>query len=296
MSCSAGAGGSKEAVGAAGCKTPLDYYVAQLQGLGYNVTCLTLTSAPLPEARPRLWILCSGPAASYSAEKWRDDILEIHKMADFPQHHLRAFFQKFGGSAKDVFKGAVARKGSSSWEHDASYAQSYSDSISKAIAGGRLDKGRKKIPEASRPSHTEESLEDLTPCQKAMVDVYSEIVAKLVAEAKATGTPATSLYPVADISQSTSRGHVELSGQWGTLCTSSRLMEMSTYRVLNGQGLMAMMGHALEDKVLVGLSQSDLSKMAGNGMGFTQLSKVLLPFVLQWMKRQDEVAQKGVQA
>ena len=45
--------------------------------------------------------------------------------------------------------------------------------------------------------------------------------------------------------------------------------------------MLAMLGNKMEDKVLLGLSESELSSLSGNAMAFTQLARVLLPVLAQ---------------
>ena len=265
-------------------KTPLDYYVAKLQSLDYVVRTLELRSTPLPEDRVRVWILCSQASEPYSSQLWLQDVEKLNDLdSEMPRHHLKAFFDAYGKPCHEVFHGKAKSKASEYWTKDADYAVAYAQSMKHAVGGKRLKPDHVKVPEAARPSVVHaEKLGALTPNQRAQVDVYAEICRQM--EATARGKGLEGVFPVADISQTSYRGHVDLSGLWGTLCTSTRLMNMTNYEVMSGTGLMCMMGHSMGDKHTEGLTDGDLAKMAGNGMAFTQLSKVLLPLVAQWVK------------
>ena len=115
----------------------------------------------------------------------------------------------------------------------------------------------------------------LSPWAQANCDVYSFILSQREKDVQQYGPLPRPMFLVADVGQSKFR--VSLSGLWGTLCTSSKLMRMDTWQVLSGKGMPAMLGNKMEDKVLLGLSESELSSLSGNAMAFTQLARVLLP-------------------
>ena len=94
--------------------------------------------------------------------------------------------------------------------------------------------------------------------------MYALIASDLKKEAAAEASVSPeSLFACADIGQSANRGHVHVTGQWGTLCTSSRLVDMDSYKVLSGRGMLAMLGQC-EDKHSMGFTDSDLRSLAGH--------------------------------
>ena len=258
---------------------PLQFYISELRNLpGYSVSTVDLTSRPLPEERQRVWILGSRQDG-YSAEAWKADILRSED-AEAPRHHLRCYFDAYGESFSDKTTWTPEV-----WKTEKEYAKHYARAVDQAIKAKRLTAEQAVVPLAERASSTKgKGMEFLTPWQKASLDVCALIASALKKElAEESSMSPESLFTCADISQSANRGPVHITGQWGTLCTSSRLVDLDSFRILSGKGMMAMLGQNMDNKHCVGVSDSDLRSMAGNAMSFTQLTRVLLPVVGRWI-------------
>ena len=260
-------------------KTPLDYYKHCLLTKlpGYTVAVAELLSAPLPEERKRLWILGSS-GSDYTAEHWKQEVEALENLA-FPKHHLRGFFERYGQKNSNPSGQQGHQGGRSSWQIEQKYASAFSSAVEQAVNANRLPEDFSPPARHERPSTTLGA--GLSPWAQANGDVYSFILSQMEKDVQQYGPLPRPVFPVADVGQSTFRGSVSLSGFWGTLCTSSKLMRMDTWQVLSGKGMLAMLGNKMEDKVLLGLSESELSSLSGNAMAFTQLARVLLPVLAQ---------------
>ncbi|CAE7568325.1 unnamed protein product [Symbiodinium sp. CCMP2592] len=264
-------------------KTPLDYYLHCLSAKlsGFTVAVAELVSAPLPEDRKRLWILGSA-ASDYTAQQWKEDVLALGEL-QLPRHHLRGFFKLYGQKASQAEQGGQDSS-KPSWQLEQKYAASFSSSVEQAVNAGRLPKNFTPPPRHARPSLKWGA--GLSPWAQANCDVYHEILTQMENDMiKEHGPLPRTPFPVADIGQSTFRGATSLSGLWGTMCTSSKLMRMDTWEILGGKGGLGVLGNNMTDKSVLGLSESELSSLAGNAMAFTQLARVLLPVLAQYLSK-----------
>ncbi|CAE7251365.1 unnamed protein product [Symbiodinium sp. CCMP2592] len=262
-------------------KCPLDYCLDALQKNlpGYTLAVVEIDSHPLPEERKRVWILGSSSVA-FSADAWKKEVLALEQQ-QLPKHHLSSFFKLYGqqaGATMDVDADKDSRKQPNLWDAEKKYSAAYAAAVEKAVQAKRLSDDFKPPPRHERPSA--KMGKHLTPWMQANCDVYSAILLQQQREIEEQmPSIPRAPFPVADVMQSVSRGHLSLSGHWGTLCTSSKLMHMDTFQLMPGRGMLAMLGNTVENHVHLGLSESELASLAGNSMSFTQLSRVLLPLV-----------------
>ena len=221
-----------------------EYYEAELAkvlattGHRYTLSCVKLTSAPLPESRPRLWWLGSRDPG-LTADVWKLAVEDIEKHAKaLPQQHLSAFFARSTGEGfREPDKDAT-------WDREAQYHQIFAKAMSDAIKNKRLEKTTKPKPMNERVSACNASLQTSSPTVRAMADVYEVIVDKQVQDVQASdpGLAAKITTRAADIGQSAHRGHIALSGTWGTLCTSSNIFDYNSGKFLSAREMLAMLG------------------------------------------------------
>ena len=259
-------------------KTPLEYYLHRLGALlseTYSIATVDLTSHPLPEERSRIWFIGSKDSG-FSAEQWKSAIQKLHAVSlALPRHHLRAFFDKFGVTGG---LSAEKKKEKTAWHKEASYAKFFAAAWQKAATAKRV--GDQPIERSGRPS-AQVALQDCSPWMQANIDVYQAILDQLRVEDAAAGCKDQDMFPVADVSQATNRGYANLTGTWGTLCTSTKAVNFSNFQHLGGKGMLSVLGFDVAEIKTVGVGETAMSDLAGNGMSFTQLSQVLLPMLLR---------------
>lgn len=247
----------------------------------YTINTIDLSGSPLAEERPRTWFLGSRDPG-FCSQTWHEKVLSLSgQMQRMEVHGLQSIFQKHGNGDAVIKK--MKTKEVPSWTDDAAYSSAYARAVGKALP--RLPKDWKPPPLATRPSMTWQWLRGESAWLRSQVDIYQDILAHAssgVAEAMC----------VADVSQSANRGSISISGRWGALCTSSKLVCYGgttsegtdlTGRLLSGAGHLEMLGFNTSKLEPCGLSDGDMRSIAGNAMAFCQFSAVLLP-VAQHLK------------
>ena len=170
---------------------------------------------------------------------------------------------------------AESRPEKSTWSVEASYSKCFASAV---------DKARTRLPDefcpaalAARPSQCWPWLRNTTPWLQAQVDTYNEIVIGLKAKGEAADPDALM---VCDVSQSCNRGAVSGTGLWGTVCTSTRFVQLGEGGcMLGAPAHLCLLGFDVDEVTLRGLTSSDVRELAGNAMSFTQCSQVLLPLL-----------------
>ena len=233
-----------------------------------------LDSHPLPEHRPRVWLVGSKDAA-WSADQWHEEIMSLHASCrELPQHTLHSLVSEYGTTklSENHQGGTEIAK---AWEHDAKYAAAFAAALKKAAS--RLPHDYQPKPIMQRPSKFYEWAN--TPWLQAQVDVYAALFDAFPVSNEALC--------MADISQSLNRGSTPSDGSWGTVTTSTKLaciagkhgqLDLSG-RLLQPKAHLGMMGYSVPKLKLSGLSGRDCQQLAGNAMSFTQAALCLAPLL-----------------
>jgi hypothetical protein len=143
---------------------------------------------------------------------------------------------------------------------DVKYQVAIEKAFRLAVHAKRLPANWKLTPQRSRPS-TAHGLTSLPPFIRANIDVYFDIITKMVASRAGS----SDFYPLADVSQTVSRGRTNVDGTVPTLTTSSRIFDYAAGRFWTPSELLA--AHGFQVGINVGgLTWSETTALAGNGM------------------------------
>lgn len=249
----------------------LQWLLDQLRGIsGYTVAYKTITGHPLPTQRPRVYFILMRDDAGTCAEQVLADINSLTaQVGCMPTHHCTSFLEdspSWWPSPTDSPETSCGA--SASAESEAQYSTSLSAAFK--AAGQRLDPDARLPPIADRESRFALRA---TPWMRAQVDTYNEIVKKELRNMRPDAEP----HAVADVSQTSHRGKVCVEGFVPTIATSSKLWSYKLHRLATPSELMAFNGFS--DYNFSGLSWTDATALAGNGMCSTALCVVLLPIL-----------------
>ena len=132
-------------------------------------------------------------------------------------------------------------------------------------------------------------LKQATEWQKANVDACEALLDELCRQ-----QPHVRTHPCAHVSQTCGRAHLSLDCIWGTLTTSTTIMDFKQ-KVMHGPALHpAILGWPCNLLTSGGLpanlSQSEILEMTGNSMSLAALVKILLPICTAWRVCSDGAA------
>ena len=117
------------------------------------------------------------------------------------------------------------------------------------------------------------------PWLTANVDIYGLIVREELANFEnKTESEAPQL---ADVSQTSNRGRVCLSGLSPTVTTSSQWFDYSKGQMVHPESFFKIHGHRVSKLRTKGFTQSELHRFAGNGMATTTMAIALTPVLLE---------------
>ena len=253
--------------------SPLDSYLAELEGLGYRVKVVDVSARPLPEMRQRVWMLCALPDSGYDVTLWASQVEELEKICSGkPVVHMASMMRLIKGAEQTPAAELTGPPKEESWASDASYHKSFGMLLSKA----RAEKSLIVKSVDKRASNKFSCLKQATEWQKANVDACEALLDELCRQ-----VPNVRTHPCADVSQTCGRAHLSLDGTWGTLTTSTTIMDFKQ-KVMHGPALhAAILGWPCNLLTSGGLpanlSQSEIREMTGNSMSLAALVKILLP-------------------
>lgn len=228
----------------------------------YEVGYVKITAAPLPTSRPRIyWI-------GHTNASVKEVVVQIEKListvSGWKVHHVDSFLD--AADDPSIAKWAILGSSMKS-AHEIDEAASYASALAKA-----RDKAGKRLPQAlswpAVPDRESRHCTEVLPWLKAQVDCYEQICSFM-------SIARSNEHWLADVSQTSNRGSVKLTGTVPTLTTSSRLWSYKLHRELTPDECMRIHGFSQYD--LRGLSTSEAKAIIGNMMAGTALAIILCP-------------------
>ena len=212
------------------CQEHYDKVLAEAM-TGYSIECVQLSSAPLPEIRPRLWWVGSR-CPSFSASRWKSEIEHIQKASEaMAQQNLSPYFE----ASSDTPDAEITAP---SWQRESKYHEMFASNMARM---GKLLKDTEPLPHADRPSQKLKALQAGSPCTQATADIMSMVLDIEIRSASRVPGSAV-LTKVADLSQTCTRARTSISGQWGTLTTSSKLFDFVSGKYLDVKHHLRLLG------------------------------------------------------
>ena len=216
-------------------EAPIDRYRGILANVPgpYQWEDLDVTGRPLPEKRDRLIILGvkqSGGHSSFTATKWKEQILLLEKASDaLPIHSMVGMIES---SRPRESSSTKPTRNAQSWTDESKYHQYFSEILGKAVSAKKIH-DPKPAPVAERASRRFQ-LQTATAWQQANADCC-EILLKQQAEAGGWTLESEELHPLFDLSQTCGHGHATLFPICSTLATSTRIFSLRTGQFLSGE-------------------------------------------------------------
>ena len=249
--------------------TPMQTYLQMLrESLPQHEFCTVgTTAAPLPQVRPRVWILGAAKDAGLTPETWAKAVSQLENRSHQQHHHIHTCYE----AVTDPRAGQASNM---DWKQEAAYAECFAKALEKCVAHKKLDKSD---PVPRRDARLSASFKFDTPWQAANADVLALIMKKKAS----SGTDADAAEGIADLSQSAFMARVSHSGVWGTLTTSSALFDFGRRMHVPARAHMKMNGW--DDVDVKRLSDAEVREGMGNGMALPSLCRILFP-LLQHLK------------
>ena len=156
--------------------SPLDSYLAELEGLGYKVKVVDVSARPLPEMRQRVWMLRALPDSGYDVTLWASQVEELEKICSGkPVAHMASMMRLIKGAEQTPAAELTGPPKEESWASDASYHKSFGRLLSKA----RAEKSLIVKSVDKRASNKFSCLKQATEWQKANVDACEALLGEL---------------------------------------------------------------------------------------------------------------------
>ena len=215
----------------------------------YSCHVVRLTSAPLPEQRPRLWWLGSR-VPEFPAATWGEEVEHIQKLCQgLPRQHLFPYFAE----CQDAAAVDLDEAGAETWKATSDYHHYFAKNMAKCC-GSVLPKDFVPPKLEARASQTVPALRELGPWARASADVQHLLVER---EVLSLPEKPPHMTLIADLSQSCHRAKINIAGTWGTLTTSSKLFDFASQRFLHPSKHFQLLGMDTSKLSLEGLRQSD---------------------------------------
>lgn len=250
--------------------SPLEHYMSYIKKHlpMYTVADLSATSAPLPERRPRVWIVGSR-CDDFKAASWAALAVHLENVCVAkPRHHMDHLLVPKAPNVRPAAATKSKEDAGRQWAKDAAYHKHFSEGLQKALDAKRLPEDTVPPDMGKRPSRRPEN-NQMTAAQAGSLDVYSMIIAA----AQDTGDT-----KYADITQATHRGQVVLHGVVKTLATSTRLYDLKTFSYIKPERHLAILGYGPDLKLDL-VTEAELYEMSGNAMSLAGLCKVMSPLL-----------------
>ncbi|CAE7458843.1 Nek5 [Symbiodinium sp. CCMP2592] len=223
----------------------------------FNVQCINLDSAPMAEQVSRI---------SAAAKT-------------IPRQSLQFYFDQ-----SSVAEVGVPESQEYDGTREVAYTQHFATQMQKAIEAGRIPKTAVPKHRHLRPSSVCKALQCMPPGTQAIADVALMILVEKHGDLE--NLPVA----IADVSQSSDRLKLSVTGIWGTITTSSKLFDFKSEKLLDARMQLQLLGIDVKDVMVTWLKDKEITDMAGNAMSISQCTQVLLPLLSHLGQAKKEIS------